>query len=195
MKNAILLVWLLLPFGGWIYHEGPGQELMKLDDVDEALRLADEAVRGEDWVAAITNYEAALQSLHPEKVTETRRIRLALNQARMMQKQLPKARVALTKLVDEMVADADADQTLLDEVRRAQACSQYYMTWLMRLEGYPREQWEPEIDAARQNYRLLAEHAEQRGEASKTCREDLESAVRLARLDLEELQGIPLPSQ
>ena len=115
----------------------------------------------------------------------------------MMHKQLPKARAALTKLVNEMVADADADQSLLDEVRKAQASSQYYMTWLMRLEGYPREEWEPEIEAARQNYRLLAERAGRGGQTAvaQQCREDLESAVKLARMDLEELQGLPLPSQ
>ena len=105
--------------------------------------------------------------------------------------------MALANLVDEMVADADADQTLLDEVRRTHASSQYYMTWLTRLEGYAREEWEPEIEAARQNYRLLAERAEARGEASAVtqAREDLEAAVKLARLDLQELQGIPLPNQ
>jgi hypothetical protein len=71
------------------------------------------------------------------------------------------------------------------------------MTWLMRLEGQPRERWEREIEASRQTYRLLAEQSERCGnvEAAKKNREDLESAIRLARLDLGELQGLPLPSQ
>jgi hypothetical protein len=77
------------------------------------------------------------------------------------------------------------------------ANAQYYMTWLMRLEGLGRDAWEPEIESARQTYKLLAEQAEQRGDtpAAKTHQEDLESAIRLARLDLSELQGLPLPSQ
>ena len=63
--------------------------------------------------------------------------------------------------------------------------------------GPCREEWEPEIEAARQNYRLLAERAKLRGDAklAKQCCEDLESAVKLARMDLQELQGIPLPNQ
>jgi hypothetical protein len=67
----------------------------------------------------------------------------------------------------------------------------------MRLEGYQREDWEPEIEAARQNFSLLAEQAEAGGDAAGARRheEDLESAVRLARMDLAELQGLPLPSQ
>ena len=67
----------------------------------------------------------------------------------------------------------------------------------MRLEGLTKEAWEPEIEAARQTYRLLAEQSESAGDtnAAKKNREDLESAVRLARMDLTELQGLPLPSQ
>ncbi len=197
MRKPILVIWLILPLAAWTYHEGPGQELQRLDEVDAQLQRAELAVGDEDWQAAIENYEAALKSLPMEKVTAGRRIRLALNQSRMMHKQLPKARTALSKLVDEMVADAAADQVLLDDVRKAHASSQYYMTWLMRLEGYAREEWEPEIEAARQNYRLLAERAKLRGDAklAKQCCEDLESAVKLARMDLQELQGIPLPNQ
>lgn len=86
---------------------------------------------------------------------------------------------------------------MLDEAREGLANAQYYYTWLMRLEGYPREEWEPEVEVARQSYRLLAERASTRGDeaAARTHMEDLESSIKLARLDLEELQGLPLPSQ
>src|SRR6266545_4833947 len=60
-------------------------------------------------------------------------------------------------------------------VRLERANAQYYMTWLMRLEGYAREDWEPEIEAARQNFSLLAEQAEAKGDAAaaKKHEEDL----------------------
>ena len=56
--------------------------------------------------------------------------------------------------------------------------------------------WEPEIEAARQNYKLVAARAEQAGNAelAATETENLEAALRLARMDLTELQGLPLPS-
>ena len=71
------------------------------------------------------------------------------------------------------------------------------MTWLLRLEGKPREEWEPQIEAARQGYRLLAEDAERRGDQvlGRRSKEDLESAIRLERLQIQDLQGLPLPSQ
>ena len=52
--------------------------------------------------------------------------------------------------------------SLLDRIRgfgSALASAKYYLTWLMRLEGKTRAEWEPEIDGSRQLYRLLAEKA------------------------------------
>ena len=65
---------------------------------------------------------------------------------------------------------------------------------LMRLEGRAKEDWEPEIEGARQHYALLAQNSTDEAERAKR-HEDLESAIRLARMDLGELQGLPLPSQ
>ncbi len=70
------------------------------------------------------------------------------------------------------------------------------MTWLMRIEGLPRETWEPEAARARQNYQVIAEGAQRIGGAvEEKAKEDLEAAVRLALVDLDDLQGLPLPSQ
>ena len=67
----------------------------------------------------------------------------------------------------------------------------------MRLEGYQRSDWEPEIESARQAYGRLAEQARSRGDERRADEmlASLESAIKLARLDLTELQGLPLPSQ
>ncbi|MCA9215380.1 MAG: hypothetical protein KDB27_20085, partial [Planctomycetales bacterium] len=82
----------------------------------------------------------------------------------------------------------------LNEARAALANSQYYRTWLMKLEGLPEETWKPEIESARQTYRLLAESVAD-AELEKRFKEDLESTIRLARMDASDLQGLPLPSQ
>ena len=115
----------------------------------------------------------------------------------MLAHQLPDAHGELRNLVDEMTADAGADPKLLADARSAQANSQYYTTWLMRLEGAGRDEWEPEVESARQTYRLLAEQAEKAGDTAAAAkhREDLEAAVRLARMELSELQGLNLPKQ
>jgi len=197
MRKPLLAIWLAMPLAAWAYHEGPGQERLKLDEVDAAIARADEAAADQDWSAAVTDYEAALEALPSESVAASRRIRVALNQAKMQAKQLVEARSDLAKLVEEMAADDKADAAVLAEARSSYASAQYYYTWLMRLEGATREEWEPEIEAARQTYRLLAEQAEARSDtdAATTHKQDLEAAVLLARMDLQELQGLPLPSQ
>jgi hypothetical protein len=55
----------------------------------------------------------------------------------------------------------------------------------------------PHIESSRQIYRQLAEAADAKGEAklSDQFTKDLESSIRLARMDLGDLQGLPLPSQ
>ena len=67
----------------------------------------------------------------------------------------------------------------------------------MRLEGQPEEMWKPEIEAARQHYAQLTKDAKKIGNDKllKTSLEDLESSIRLARMDLSDLQSLPLPSQ
>ena len=197
MRRLLIAGWLLVPVGAWAYHEGPGQEGLQLDLVDEALSKARASVAVKDWEMAVDHYEAALKDLPAERVTATRKLRLAIAQSKMLSKELVPARESLAELVTEMTEDPAADPAVLEEARQAYASAQYYVTWLMRLEGYPREAWEPEVEIARQTYRLLAEQADDAGNAplAQARREDLESAVKLARLDLQELQGLPLPSQ
>ena len=99
----------------------------------------------------------------------------------------------LENLVDQL-ADRPA---LLAEARAAWANAQHYMTWRLRLEGAGEAEWMPVSEGARQTYRRLAEEAEARGDAdlARLRREDLDTTIRLARMSLDELQGLPLPSQ
>lgn len=211
MKKSILCVWLLVPVAAGAYHMGPGQDRMLLDDaarliadgeqhVARALEITanegEQAAIG-DWADAEAAYGEALGLLPDEPVRDRRRLRLERAKCQMNISQLPKANSTLRGLVEELLADEGADAELLREARRAFANSEYYMTWLMRLEGAARETWEPRIEAARQTFKLLSEEASESGDdvACEKDREDLESAIRLARMDLSELQGLPLPSQ
>jgi hypothetical protein len=197
MRTLILVGWLLVPVGFGIWHYGPGQERVQLDGVAKLLAEADRCVSEQEWAEAVEYFDEALKNLPADRVGESRRIRLEKAKAQMKAQQLPEAYAALHTLCEELQGDAKAATKLLSETRSALAQAQYYVTWLMRLEGEPQEAWEPEIEAARQNYRLLAEEAKKAGnqkEAEKNA-EDLEAAVRLARMDLSELQGLTLPSQ
>lgn len=194
MRNLLLCGWLLLPIGAWAYHEGPGQDHLAREEAAAVLDRAHLAASEDDAARAVELYEEALELLPADDLDHARRIRLELNKARLLSGGLPDARQELESLVADLAAEDGADPQLLARAREALANSQYYLTWLMRLEGLQREEWEPQIEAARQNYRLLAECTQDAGMVGRH-QEDLESAVRLARLELEDLQGLPLPGQ
>jgi hypothetical protein len=211
MRKLLLFAWLLLPVAAGAYHFGPGQVELRADQAADSAREAnalakearaiaardgDEAARG-TWAAAVEAYESALAALPPGHDAEGRVLRLEMAKARMFVSQLPEAHRDLISLVEELESASAPDAALLSETRAALANAQYYRTWLMRLEGAPRDEWEPEIEASRQNYRLAAEDASARGdvEVAKLTEQDLEAAVRLARMELSDLQGLPLPSQ
>lgn len=197
MRNLLLVIWLVLPVGVGAYHFGPGQDRETLDEVAELLAKADRAAAQEQWLEAEKNYDEALAKLPSDTTDAERRIRLERAKAQMFVKKLPVAHRDLIQLVDELQEADDVDAELLADARSSLANAQYYMTWLMRLEGEPEERWRPEIESARQIYRLLAESSESDGAADAAAkhREDLESAIRLARMDIGDLQGLPLPSQ
>ena len=211
MRTQLLGVWLLLPVAAGAYHMGPGQDLIQLDDAAALLEDArGHTARAEEiaaelgdvaatmaWKEAFSAYEEALLALPSDRVGARREVQLERAKCRMMISQLPEANSELRTLVDEMSDDPEANPAVLLEARRSFASSEYYMTWLMRLEGLGRADWEPRIESARQTYKLLAEQYEIHGDEAnaETSREDLESAIRLARMELSELQGLPLPSQ
>lgn len=197
MRALILVVWLVIPVVAWAYHRGPGQERLVLDDAARLLESAEQYAATERWAEADAKYEAALALLPADRLEEARRVKLARAQAQIEGGQLPQAHQDLKTLVADLQGDAAVDRPLLADAQRTLANAQYYMTWLLRLEGEPETRWGPEIDAARQTLRRLAEQSESQGDRQATERdgEDLESAIRLARMDLHELQGLPLPSQ
>jgi tetratricopeptide (TPR) repeat protein len=197
MRIVLAVGWLIVPVLAWAWHAGPGQQYVKLDEANVFVSKAQEALAKKDYARAVEEFDAALKSLPEGRVAESRRIRLERDKAMMFAKKLPEAHEDLDNLVAELQADPKADPRLLADARAALANSQYYVTWLMRLRGHARDEWEPEIEGARQTYRMLAEQAEAAGDQNLMAQfqQDCESAIRLARMDLDELQGLPLPSQ
>jgi len=211
MRRLALTLWILIPVALAAYHYGPGQVRLRWDDAarhvaraeQHAARAARRAqAEGDlaavpDWQQAETAYEAALALLGDAAPEARWRVALERARCQVFVSELPQAAAALQALVDEIEAEGTADVALRADARRALANAQYYMTWLLRLEGAGREDWEPRIDAARQTYKLLASATGADADPAQRARDahDLEAAIRLARMDLTELQGLPLPSQ
>ena len=194
MKIALITFWLLLPIGFAAWHFGPGQTHLKYDDARVLIDQAEAALAKEDYSEAIKKWSDAIGKLPKEEENLSRRLELEIAKAKMLNKKLPEAREELAELMARLDSDPKADPALRDETRAALANSRYYMTYLMKLEGLPDSEWEPEIEAARQEYKLLAESATDSALAEASAN-DLESAIRLARMDPAELYGLPIPNQ
>jgi len=197
MRILLIVAWLFAGLGGVIYHFGPGQEKLEIDRINLMLTDARYDVEEENWGQAVSKFDEILGELPAEKVVEARGIMLEKAKAQMMDSKLPEARQSLESLLEEVRSDETSDPNFVADVQSTLANSQYYMTWLMRLEGLPEEEWMPEIEAARQHYTQLTNDAEKLGDKDllKRSSEDLESAIRLARMDIGDLQALPLPSQ
>lgn len=194
MRGALIALWLLIPFALAAYHYGPGQEGLQLDRVDQLTREAERLARDGLHAAAVAKWDEALQAIPAGQVATTRRARLERDKSAMLASGLPEARLDLQALMEEVQADPQADPAFAGEVRTALASAQFYYTWLLKLEGQPREVWEPEVEAARQHYSLLAEQAPT-PELHQERQADLEATVRLALMDPDELQGLKIPDQ
>jgi hypothetical protein len=168
-----------------------------LDETASLLSQARAHVLADEHAEATALFDEALAKLPSERESEGHRIRVERAKSQLLAGQLPAAYDDLAVLVSMLQEDSGTDPALLADARETQANAKYYLTWLMRLEGEPRSEWEPEIEASRQTYRLLAEQAADLSDdaAAKRHQENLEAAIRLARMDLSELQAIPLPCQ
>lgn len=198
MRSFLMVVWLTLPVLAGAYHFGPGQNGLKMDKAAESLAVAKAAMAAEDWSRALSAYDAALAVVDSkENPRLTQSIRLGKAQAQMFAGQLPEAAADLETLVSDLDRDTNADAKTSAEALSSLANAKFYMTWLKRLEGLGEADWQPDVENARQSYRRLAEEAEKSGDtsAAKTYRENLEGTIRLARMDVSELQGIPIPKQ
>ena len=197
MKLLLISFWLAVPLAVAAYHFGPGQDRLKNDEAAEHIAAAAKAASTDDHTAAIKAYDAALAELPTAAVAEQRQLRLARAKERLLGGQLPTAHDELDALFTELSKDATADRLLKRETQTALGMAKYYLTWLIRLEGGAEDQWRPEIEASRQHFRHLAEEAQAGGQTAvlATQRENLESAIKLARMDLTELQGLPIPKQ
>lgn len=192
MRKILIAFWFLVPVAMAAYHFGPGQDQAILDVASAEMILAQKAADDLEYDEALERFDKAISLLPDAESDAINRIRLEKAKVQMSARQLPEAHDALTGLMADLKSEKNVAPGLANGTREALANAQYYMTWLMRLEGVSRDVWEPEVEASRQNYRLLAESDTAN---VKKHQESLESAVRLGRMDLSELQGLPLPSQ
>jgi len=192
MRRTILtILWLLVPAMLLAYHYGPGQARLAQDNAARAIAEARALEQQEAWPGAVDAWADALALLPEDRVEARTQVRLAQARARMHAGELPEAIDAMETLLTD--ADGQVSPALTGEIRSVLATANYYAGWLMRLEGAPTEEWMLPVENARMQFRLLAESKSGQPESMASFQKNLEATIRLAQMDLSELEGLPLP--
>ena len=193
-KNLFILLWALAPVALLAYHYGPGQAGLAREEAKASIRPALDFEAKKQWRQAIDAYNAALAALPDTETAKRQQLQLARANARIYIGELPEAMLAMEHLLNETAKGSDSK--LESKVRSSLASAQYYTGWLMRLELAEKKEWKEPLEKARQNFRLLAEQtAKTDATASEDHQKNLEAVVRLARMDLSEVQALPLPKK
>ena len=197
-KNLLIFLWALAPVALLAFHFGPGQAGLAREEAKTSIQAALDFEVGEQWPQAIDAYNDALAALPETETAKRQQLQLARANARTHVGELPEAMLAMEHLLDETAKGSD--KALEKKVRSSLANAQYHIGWLMRLELAEKKEWMEPLDKARQNFRLLAEEsAKTDAKASEDHQKDhqknLEAVVRLARMDLSEVQALPLPKK
>ena len=193
-KNLFILLWALAPVALLAYHYGPGQNGLAREDAKASIQAALDFEAGQQWQQAIDAYNEALATLPDTEMAKRQQLQLARANARIYIGQLPEAMLAMEHLLNETAKGSDSK--LESKVRFSLASAQYYTGWLMRLELAEKKEWKEPLEKARQNFRLLAEQtAKADAKTSEDHQNNLEAVVRLARMDLSEVQALPLPKK
>lgn len=193
MSKSKLLwtLWAVFPVLIAIWWFGPGQDLQARTRVASTVEQALTAVSDEDWKLAAELFGQAIGEAPSDSQESNRWLRLRASHAEFMSGNTWNGISGMEEVLQEA---KDDDPELARDARARIASAQYFATWKLRLEGAKPEVWKPEAEKARQHFRLLAEEAEARGaKETEDLKKNVESVIWLERMDLAELQSLPLP--
>jgi len=197
MKKALAILWLVIPVGILTFHFGPGQELLARDRASGHLDRATDAFGSLEYADAAGEFSSAALELPDDPTGGLERMRLELASAVSMVRdgKIIQGQEKLETLLAQIEPTEHRDSELARCIRNELATASYFAAWIMRLEGATPEEWLPEAERARQQFRLVAERAADAGDADESHRfkKNLEATIRLQRMSLEELLALPLP--
>ncbi|MEN1704414.1 MAG: hypothetical protein AAGJ54_02715 [Planctomycetota bacterium] len=189
VRRAAWAAWALAPVAVLAFHAGPGQAMYARERAAAEITEASQRLEAGAWLDAVSRLDAALAEL-PEDDAGRAALRLELAAAKVHAGEVIEGTGELDALLQEI--DAEADPEFAASVRAELATAHYYAAWIMRLEGATPDEWREESGKAKQHFRLLAEAEGDEGLADASAK-NLESVIRLERMDLSELEGLPLP--
>src|SRR5262249_5114809 len=155
------------------------------------------------------DYTAALAALPDTSDERRHKLEVAAGHALVSSGSIVEGQEQLEKTLRALESEGRGETEVAVAARHELAASSYYAAWLMRLQGARPDEWKPEAERARQQFRLLAEGGLGNEQAARIAagsldeahdsdsgsvfRQNLEATIRLERMDLGELLARPLP--
>lgn len=184
----VVLTWLLISVPLLWFHYAIGQNILRKETAHSAMNAAAELYRAEKYEEAEAKLLDAQQLIPADDpvLNAEHKTRLALT--KLKQGKLTEA----SNLITETAETYPRQMAQLDlEVREALGAALYYRAWFQRVSGVGRNTWEPHAVRSRQAFRYLNEKEDGNGDYLR----NLECAVRLSRMDLDDLYEFPLPPE
>jgi hypothetical protein len=191
MRISWLTIWAILPLVLIALHFGPGKSWLRRDDAAQLQQAADRLAEQGQWDGAARQYIAALAALPENSAAARRGLEVDLGRALVMSGEILEGQERLAKTLEELEASDQDALALAAAARYELGVSSYYAAWIMRLEGGTAEEWLPEAERARQQFRLLAEQAD--AVDPEVSQRSLEATIRLEQMDLSDLLARPRP--
>lgn len=189
-RGWLFLAWALLPLPAWWLHTRYGPLLTIHDQAGHLIQNAAEKTKSGDW-PAVQASESQFLSLLPkdaEHQNDRMRAQLAIEDAKAHQQKQAEAINDLLELQKSIATDPTVSDLVRRDLRFQLARYEFYNAWRMRLDGAP--QWLAHIERARQQFRYLAESADDQTLRTAAVY-NTQACIRIERMDLSELLAIP----
>lgn len=197
-KRLFIGFWICIPAFVLAFHFGPGLMFWQRDLASDHIADARAAAADSDWEAVYTSLNSAELALPDADAKLKEELRFAAAAARIKSGKILEGIEDLQTMLDESELEDNADrytEDLSDRIRNELATGAYHAGVLMRKEGATEDEWKPEVERARQHFRLLAEKASDKSDVEKTetFKKNLEATIRLEHMSVKDVQALPLP--
>ncbi len=194
VRSSLWFAWFVCPIAVVAWHFGPGQNQYARDIAGDHLDLGSEAAARQKFATSADSYSAAISTIPDDDHDARDRLQLEHARVRIQAGEMVEGQEQLQKLLEDLESRGNLSSELATSARNELATATYYAAWLMRLEGATVEEWKPEAERARQQFRLLAEqHGGNGPESGLQFQKNLEATIRLEQMDLDVLMAKPLP--
>lgn len=197
MRRIYIAAWCLAPVGLLVWHYyGPGQRQLAADYAGDQIQKGANLEKQGQASQAATAYREAVATLPDSDKASQQRLRLASAKAEVAAGSLLEGQERLRTLLTELERDSAGSPELLSSTRHALAESSYYAAFLLRREGAEPDDWMPQAECARQNFRHLAEAANLPADNTRQAAlKNLEATIKLQQMDLSQLLAASPPSK